>query len=108
MSKLNYAYNNYLDYVRFDSSGKWCKPVKGSNGYYYPEQYTKEEFIDKLITDDEFHDMWAQNSTTLLNDGERAQIWIKNNPNHDPNTAIPRAKLYEETPDRKIKEDGND
>jgi len=105
ISKLNYAYNNYLDYVRFDSSGKWCKPVKGSNGYYYPEQYTKEEFIDKLITDDEFHDMWAQGSTKLLNEGERAQMWVRNNPHHNTNIPIPREKLYGETPDRIIIQD---
>lgn len=104
-SKLNYAYKNYLDYTRFDSSGKWCKPVKGKNGRYHPEVYTKEEFINKLILEDEFHDMWSQNSTKELNDAERVQIWNNNNPNHDTNIPILRIILYDETPKRKILEE---
>lgn len=104
-NKIDQAYKFYTEKTKFDSSGKWSKPIQNEdNKYYHPEPYTKEEFIEKVINDDDFNEEWGKDITRVLSEGERVNIWVKNNPNHPPNTPIRRSKLYEETPKRKIKE----
>jgi len=54
------CYKNYIKLNSLDSSGKWSKPVKNDdNANYHPESYSKEEFIDKIRTDDDFAKIWG-------------------------------------------------
>jgi len=60
MRYIDELYENYLDTIRFSSSGDWCKPVKNQNSEnYHPEPYTKEEFNKKLKTDTIFAERWV-------------------------------------------------
>ena len=54
------AYKNYIKHVTLDSSGKWCKVVHGSDGNVHPEPYSKEEFIQEILNDDEFCQKWGE------------------------------------------------
>lgn len=54
------AYKNYLTKTLIDSSGKWCKVVKGSDSNNYPEPYTQEEFIQEILNDDLFAQKWGE------------------------------------------------
>ena len=54
------AYKNYIKHVTLDGSGKWCKVVHGSDGNVHPEPYSKEEFIQEILNDDEFCQKWGE------------------------------------------------
>lgn len=54
------AYKNYIKHVTLDSSGKWCKVVHGSDGNVHTEPYSKEEFIQEILNDDEFCQKWGE------------------------------------------------
>jgi thymidylate synthase len=54
------CYKKYVKLNSLDSSGKWSKPVYDHFfDCYHPESYSKEEFIDKIKTDDEFAKRWG-------------------------------------------------
>jgi len=54
------AYKNYLTKVSFDSSGRWCKVINGSDGNKHPQPYSQEEFIQEILNDDEFSKKWGE------------------------------------------------
>jgi thymidylate synthase len=54
------AYKNYLTKISLSSSGKWCRVVNGSDGNNYPVPYTQEEFIQEIVNDDEFAEVWGE------------------------------------------------
>ncbi len=54
------AYKNYIKNVTTDTSGNWCKMIHGSDGNVHPEPYSKEEFIQEILNDDEFCQKWGE------------------------------------------------
>jgi len=44
-----------------------------------PERFTKEEFVSKLLTEDNFYEKWGDNSCEELTYIERYNKWIGNN-----------------------------
>jgi hypothetical protein len=72
------AYRKYLDAIKLDSSGKWCK-VANKDNFSYPEPYDMEEFTSKILLEDEFYLMWGDDCCENLSDRERYNIWFNNN-----------------------------
>lgn len=54
------AYKNYIQTVSLDSSGKWCKVVNSVDGTNYPVPFSKEEFIEEILNNDEFCKKWGE------------------------------------------------
>jgi len=54
------AYKRYVKENQFNSNAKWLKPVLLENGHYGADLYTKEEFINKIKTDNEFAEEWGE------------------------------------------------
>jgi len=54
------AYKNYVNKNKFNSNPKWLKSVILENGNNGADLYTKEEFINKIKTDDEFAKIWGE------------------------------------------------
>jgi len=54
MNDIDKLYDHYYFNVTISSSGKWCKAIKNKDDKYcHPEPYTKEEFIIKMIYQDQ-------------------------------------------------------
>jgi len=66
-SLLNkYLYDRYLDSVKFDSSGNWCKhKINDETKTNYPEPFNYPEFIHKIKTDIDFDEKWC-NSNEII------------------------------------------
>jgi hypothetical protein len=111
---LDDLYHAYIRGVKFDSSGYWCKQVKNEhNGFFHPENYTREEFIDILTYDDEFYNKWGQDCCLTLSYRERYDIWFCNNYEtgfeHNPQAIIDFDNPYwVVTPKRKLKKSFED
>ena len=71
--------------------------------------WNKWQFIDKLLFDDEFYQMWGENCCEELTYKERYKLWFTNNyeTGMEYNLDIEpdfENDYYEPTPKRKIKE----
>ena len=73
---------------------------------------TQEEFINKLLTDDDFYQKWGENCCEELTYEERYKIWFSNNyetgMEYNPVYAPPTEPdwdndNYKPTPKRKLK-----
>ena len=74
--------------------------------------WNEDQFVDMLLTDDEFYQMWGEDCCEELPYEERYKIWFSNNyetgmefnpkivPDFDN-------EYYESTPKRKLKENEN-
>ena len=70
--------------------------------------WNKEQFVNMLLTDDEFYQMWGEDCCDELTYEERYNIWIRNNyetgieytPSIEPDFDN---EYYEPTPKRKLK-----
>jgi hypothetical protein len=72
--------------------------------------WNKEQFVNMLLTDDDFYQEWGENSCVELTDEERYNIWFNNNYEtgmeryFDPNNLPDYDNdYYEPTPKRKLK-----
>jgi hypothetical protein len=100
MNTINRLYKNYLT--------ECDKIVKSHSFSDEPERFTQEEFINKLLTNDDFYQKWGENCCEELTYIERYNIWIGKNyetgieynpeivPDFDND-------YYEPTPKRKLK-----
>jgi hypothetical protein len=100
MDTIDRLYKNYLTE---------CDEIVKSHSFSNePERFTQEEFINKLLTNDEFYQKWGENCCEELTYIERYNIWIGKNyetgieynpeivPDFDND-------YYEPTPKRKLK-----
>jgi hypothetical protein len=125
MNTIDRLYKDYLVYV-IDGVINGFDRIKGYldgcliefDGYYEhftnPSfQYgfrplTQEEFVNKLLTDDDFYQKWGENCCEELTYEERYKIWFSNNyetgfeytPTIEPDF---ENDYYEPTPKRKLK-----
>jgi len=67
------------------------------------EPLTIDEFIEWLLIDDQFNDEWSNGCTQELTDGEKAQLYLKKFPFHDPLVPVRRDVLNQLVPKRKLK-----
>ena len=100
MNTIDRLYKNYLT--------ECDKIVKSHSFSDEPERFTQEEFINKLLTNDDFYQKWGENCCEELTYIERYNIWIGKNyetgieyspeivPDFDND-------YYEPTPKRKLK-----
>jgi hypothetical protein len=72
--------------------------------------WNKEQFVDMLLTDDEFYQKWGENCCEELTEEKRYNIWFNNNYEtgmeryFDPNNLPDYDNdYYEPTPKRKLK-----
>lgn len=100
MNTIDRLYKNYLTE---------CDEIVKSHSFSdEPERFTQEEFINKLLTNDNFYQKWGENCCEELTYIERYNIWIGKNyetgieynpeivPDFDND-------YYEPTPKRKLK-----
>jgi hypothetical protein len=100
MDTIDRLYKNYLTE---------CDEIVKSHSFSNePERFTQEEFINKLLTNDDFYQKWGENCCEELTYIERYNIWIGKNyetgieynpeivPDFDND-------YYEPTPKRKLK-----
>ena len=129
MNTIDRLYKNFIVYV-IDGVKNGFDRIKGYldgclvefDGYYEhftnPSfQYgyrplTNEEFVNKLLTDDDFYQKWGENCCEELTYEERYKIWFSNNyetgMEYNPVYAPPTEPdwdndYYEPTPKRKLK-----
>jgi hypothetical protein len=71
MDTIDRLYKNYLTE---------CDEIVKSHSFSNePERFTQEEFINKLLTNDEFYQKWGENCCEELTYIERYNIWIGKN-----------------------------
>lgn len=93
MNTIDRLYKGYLDKKHLSMSFNFL---------------TQEEFINKLLTDDDFYQKWGENCCEELSYIRRYDIWLANNyetgmeynPNNPPDFDN---DYYEPTPKRKLK-----
>jgi hypothetical protein len=100
MDTIDRLYKNYLTE---------CDEIVKSHSFSNePERFTQEEFINKLLTNDEFYQKWGENCCEELTYIERYNIWIGKNYEtgieYNPQI-VPDFEndYYEPTPKRKLK-----
>jgi len=100
MDTIDRLYKNYLTE---------CDEIVKSHSFSNePERFTQEEFINKLLTNDEFYQKWGENCCEELTYIERYNIWIGKNYEtgieYNPEI-VPDFEndYYEPTPKRKLK-----
>jgi len=105
MNTIDRLYENY-------TVTKVVKNDDGNESHISPaghyDKITKEEFINKLLTDDDFYQMWGENCCEELSYIRRYDIWLANNyetgmeynPEIEPDFDN---DYYEPTPKRKLK-----
>ena len=71
MNTIDRLYKNYLT--------ECDKIVKSHSFSDEPERFTQEEFINKLLTNDDFYQKWGENCCEELTYIERYNIWIGKN-----------------------------
>jgi hypothetical protein len=71
MDTIDRLYKNYLT--------ECDKIVKSHSFSDEPERFTQEEFINKLLTNDDFYQKWGENCCEELTYIERYNIWIGKN-----------------------------
>lgn len=88
----------------------WMKENPPFSAPYYEVCFDKDEFINKLLIDDDFYKEWGENCCEELTDEERYNIWFNNNYEtgmeryFDPNNLPDYDNdYYEPTPKRKLK-----
>lgn len=54
------AYKHYKKWNQFSSNPKWLKPVPLDNGYFGATLYSQEEFIEMVLTNEEFSKKWGE------------------------------------------------
>lgn len=113
MITIDRLYKRYHTETIFGLDNKWLNELDGmdlGNGEKKKvyKQYTKDEFINKLLFDDDFYQKWGENCCEELTYIERYNIWIGKNyetgieynpeivPDFDND-------YYEPTPKRKLK-----
>lgn len=106
---LSQIYHEPIDWGDFvvDELYKRYSITSGMTGQV--ESLTKEEFITKIKTDDEFYKLWGENCCIELTYEERYNYWFSHNfetgmeyyPQHVPDFDN---DYYEPTPKRKLKE----
>lgn len=95
----------------YDTQKMWGKIVSIpgiDGGYPWTEKYTKEEFTNKLLFDDDFYQKWGKDCCEELTYEERYKLWFSNNfetgmeynPEIEPDFDN---DYYEPTPKRKLK-----
>ena len=95
----------------YDTQKMWGKIVSIpgiDGGYPWTEKYTKEEFTNKLLFDDDFYQKWGEDCCEELTYEERYKLWFSNNfetgmeynPSIEPDWDN---DYYEPTPKRKLK-----
>jgi hypothetical protein len=100
MNTIDRLYKNYLT--------ECDKIVKSHSFSDEPERFTQEEFINKLLTNDDFYQKWGENCCEELTYIERYNIWIGKNYEtgieYNPQI-VPDFEndYYEPTPKRKLK-----
>jgi len=123
MNTTDRLYKNYLNQFKekpnwgefskqdYDTQKMWGKIVSIpgiDGGYPWTEKYTKEEFTNKLLFDDDFYQKWGEDCCEELTYEERYKIWFGNNyetgfeytPSIEPDWDN---DYYEPTPKRKLK-----
>jgi hypothetical protein len=100
MDTIDRLYKNYLTE---------CDEIVKSHSFSNePERFTQEEFINKLLTNDDFYQKWGENCCEELTYIERYNIWIGKNYEtgieYNPQI-VPDFEndYYEPTPKRKLK-----
>jgi hypothetical protein len=100
MNTIDRLYKNYLT--------ECDKIVKSHSFSDEPERFTQEEFINKLLTNDDFYQKWGENCCEELTYEERYKLWFSKNyetgfeytPTNEPDWDN---EYYEPTPKRKLK-----
>ena len=100
MDTIDRLYKNYLTE---------CDEIVKSHSFSdEPERFAQEEFINKLLTNDDFYQKWGKNCCEELTYIERYNIWIGKNYEtgieYNPQI-VPDFEndYYESTPKRKLK-----
>jgi hypothetical protein len=99
-SQIDDLYSNYEQ--------NWMKENPPFSAPHYEVCYTKWEFIDKLLFDDDFYKEWGEDCCEELTYEERYKIWFGNNyeTGMEYNLDIEPDwdnEYYEPTPKRKLK-----
>jgi hypothetical protein len=99
----------YLDECLVEFDGSYEHFTNPSFQYGF-RPLTLDEFIDKLLFDDDFYQKWGDNCCEELTEEERYEIWFNNNYEtgmeryFDPNNLPDYDNdYYEPTPKRKLK-----
>lgn len=105
MNTIDKLYKNFTNNP--DYKAECVADLMGSQAGQLVKCSTKEEFVDKLLTDDEFYERWGENCCEELSYIKRYDIWLANNyetgMNYNPNNPPDfDNEYYEITPKRRI------
>jgi hypothetical protein len=109
-SNIETLYNFFL--INPDYKAECVADLMSSQAGQIVKCPTQEEFINKLLIDDEFYQKWGNDCCETMTDEERLD-WMRNNktktilPMRDPNVEFTMDEFFRPygVPKRKLKED---